>query len=281
MKAIKIAGIIMMILLIGLPFAFADDANTDKEDQNAVVITPADENEVQIMKTPYGAEVRLLQLERKITLNVLRGEEVIRVIEKNHSDANTKKAKEYLGELEALLPEIKQLLGEDINANEAASKFVSYKAEANSLIRSFRTETRQYLDSNDRREIQDAIKNLDKNELKALNEEIKNTIRNHNAERAQKAFQIMGTENEEIVEQIRDGNVTMKEIKDSFKEAYQGMTPEQKQEVGAKIKQETAKKIIASKEIIQQIRTEAREQIQTIREQVRNQIRETRGGNTE
>lgn len=243
---------LLLVILAALPIAFAEDANS--------VIDANTAQEVKAMRTPYGAEVRLLQLEKSVTRNVLVGAKVIEVIQKNHVDANVTTAQSILDQMEALIVDIKNV---DLTAdkNVLVTNFVAMKKEATDLSRQFRESTATILDANDKKEIKEAVKELDKNELKSMNEEIKNTVRMHNAETITALLQKMGTTNPELIQKIIDGNATAEEVKQAVLTAFEDLNMSEKQLAAAKIKENAIKRMVAEKNMIQEARNKAMQKI--------------------
>lgn len=243
----KILGILALVLILGIiPGVFADDENT--VDANTL-------EEVKLIASPYGAEVRLIQLEKSITKNILVGAKVIEIIEKNHSEFDLTDAESKLNELEALLEEVKEYSLEEKDRNTIVSDFVAMKKEAVTLTQEFRTLTKNALESEDIVEVKDAIKELDLKELNNINQAIKNAIRTHNAERTQTMLEILGIENPELIQSIIDGNTTKQEVKDTIKEAFSDLNAQERIRVRAEIRETINKRIISEKSLIQQAKT--------------------------
>jgi hypothetical protein len=196
----KIFGILALLLVIGIiPGVFAEDSNTI--DANTL-------EEVKIFTTPNGAEVRLIQLEKSITRNLLIGAKVIEVISENQLEVDINEAESILNELEALLVEVKDYSIEGKDSNTIVADFVAMKKEAITLTQEFRESTKEVLTSENIQQIHEEIKELDLNELNQINQAVKNAIRKHNSERTQNMLKILGITNPELVQGILDGNLT-------------------------------------------------------------------------
>lgn len=240
----KILGVLTILLLIGIiPGVIAQEIN--EIDSNTL-------QEVKIFTTPHGAEVRMVQLEKSITRNILVGSKTIQVIKQNYLDTNTIDMETILNELEALLEEVKNYNTENKDANALANDFVAIKKSAINLTQEFRLITNTILNTNDLSQIREEIKNIENNELQNMNNAIRNVIRKHNAQRTQTMLQIMGLENQNLIQAILDGNITREEVKLQIRQNFQDLNTQEKIQTNAKIKETINKRIISEKEIIGQ-----------------------------
>jgi len=234
---------LLFVALLAIPmaaFAETDDTNSISEDTA---------NEIKIMSDPLGAHVRLLQLEKSLTKNVLTGQIVIDVINKNHPDANMVAAEGTLDELEALTDELQTII-ENTDTNISVQKFVEIKKEGITLTQQFREQTRSLLTATDKQEIKDRTQSIDKNELKIISEQT-NRVRNQfNADKIEALLQLMGINNPELIQRITDGNATKQEVEDAVTAAYNALSPEQKAIVDSLIKENAIKRTISEKEIL-------------------------------
>ena len=238
-------GAMLMVLLMAVPFAIAEET-TDTVDSNTV-------EETKLMTTPAGAEVRLLQLEKSITRNVLVGAAVIEVIQTNHPEEDLTGAQSTLDGLESVLEEVKATdLEQDKNALVTA--FVAAKKEAIDLAKEFREQTSAMLTAEDRQMVSEVIKDMNMNELNEIGEKVRNKIRESNAERVGDLLDEAGMSNPELVNKIKNGEATQAQIKEAVMEAYGDLNAEQKKNAAAKIKERTIKRTVEEKELAKQAR---------------------------
>ncbi|MDD3083539.1 MAG: hypothetical protein PHP82_00790 [Candidatus ainarchaeum sp.] len=256
----KIFGILLLFLVIGMmPSVFAEttlDANTVEE--------------IKAFNTPYGGEVRILQLEKSITKNILIGAKIVEVVKENHPESDLQQAQTILNEMEALLEEVKNYSLEGKDNNTLAADFVAMKKQAIILTQEFKQNIEEFVDSKDRQQINEEIKELELNELNNINQAVRNSIRKHNAERTQSMFVIMGIENSELIQRVNDGNAQKQEIKEEVKTKYQTFGNEKKAEVFAQIRERAIKRIVAEKDLTETTKNKGNEkflQIQSERAQ--------------
>jgi hypothetical protein len=239
-KKISVIALLLVIFAL-IPIGFAEDTNT--------IIDANTEQEIKLMLNPFGAEVRLIQLEKSVTRNILVGAKIIEIIQKNHVDENIDSAQNVLNQMEALLNDIKNIdLEEDKNI--LVAEFVAMKKEATDLSKQFREITTTILTANDRQEISEAIKDIDKVQLKGVNNEVKNAIRTHNAERIEALLGQMGVNNPELIQKIIDGNTIAAEVKQGVMNAFNALSTEQKQMIETKIKEGSIKRKISEREFV-------------------------------
>ncbi|MCX6800632.1 MAG: hypothetical protein NTZ73_00385 [Candidatus Diapherotrites archaeon] len=253
MEIKKFAFLVLIALLLIAPLASAEQTNSS--------LTETDANEVATMASPHGAEVRLLQLEKAITKNVLIGEKVLDVIAANHPDANISDAEASLEELKSLVEEVKALPTEG-DGNELAQQFVEIKKESITLAQDFKTETKDYLEAEDMQEIKEYIKTIqnDKN-VSGLNQRIMKAIKEHNATGTLKIFGIVGITDEALIQRVNDGNATRAEIKEAVRKALQDMTPEERKMALQEFKELGAKRKVAENAAVVKAKEKLRERI--------------------
>lgn len=253
-----------------VPMALAEDTNTNTDiNPNMEVsvdsnITPNDEREARTMLSPYGAEVRMLQLEKSVTRNILLGNAVLQVITKNHADSNIIEAENILNSLEMLLEEVKTT-PTDGDKNILVQTFVELKKEARTLSTDFKKQTQNLITSQDRKEIMTQVKEIDQNQLKNINNSIKEIVKTFNAEKIKEKFNSMGIKNEEMIGRIRNGDMNLKEIKEYALKEFKDMNVMEKKQIAAKMRNDSIKKIIEQREITQKM-------IKNLRETLMNNI---------
>ena len=120
----KIWNILIVLTLMAsiAPLAFADDAEDSADDVEIDVET---QKQVEVMNNGIGAEIRLLQIEKSITINLFKGEEIV----SNLTDLgfNTTELQAILVELELVKEEV---IAADPNATDAVQIFVDLKHDA-------------------------------------------------------------------------------------------------------------------------------------------------------
>jgi hypothetical protein len=255
----KIFGILALLLVIGIiPGVFADDQNTI--DANTL-------EEVKILATPHGAEVRLLQLEKSLTRNILVGAKTIEILKQNPPEFDLNEAENTLDELEALLVEVKNYVFKEKDANTIVTDYVAMKKEAITLTQEFREKTREILTSEDIQTIHEEVKELELNELNAIREKTINTIRQHNAERTQTMLKILGINDEDFIQGIMDGNITKLQVRDRMHQEFNDRNIQERKRINAEIKEQTNKRIISEKALIQQAKNRGIEKFLQIESQ--------------
>lgn len=241
----QIFGISLLLLLVLsiFPAVMAEEELTEE------TIAQDTMAEVSTMDQKIGAELRLLQLEKAITRNILGGNEVIAQVEEDGKDASELEA--LITELEALKLELQDLNPEDEGAVEA---FVNIKQEAIEISKEFREIARGLLEQGDRLAIASKIKEMDKTELQQYNEQIRNKIRAQNAEIVRKTFNSLGIENDELLTKVENGEATHEEVRNVIRNAVQAMTPEEKRAAWTTLKESGVRKDVAVRAKIEKAR---------------------------
>ncbi len=263
-----IAVLLGLMLLCVMPIALAEDTNLSVDGNISanldVNITPIDERETKSMLSPYGAEVRLLQLEKSITRNILIGDLVIKVINTNHSDANTTEAENTLNAMEMLLEDIKSTPTEG-DKNVLVQTFVEQKKEARTLTADFKNQTKSLITPQDRNELMRQISQIDRNQLANINNAIKGTVRNFNAQRMRDQFDLMGFNDNNLIGRIQNGDLNLGEARKEILNEFKDLNSMEKKRIASKMKNDSIKKIIENKQMIQKAR-------ETLKDKLMNNI---------
>ncbi len=226
-----------MVLLLAtsmMSFALADEAD-DTEDEETI-------EEIEIIQYKFGAEVRLLQLEKVLTRNIMIGEKIIEILQELEVDTT---------ELELILTEM-ELLNEEIqsadpNSEDAVEQFVDMKNESINLTKEFRVTLHGLLDEEAVVSLREQMKDFYKEEMQSLREQIRNMIRNFNRNRLHSIYEIIGLFGEELLEQYNDGEVTIAEVKIQLREYFNNLTKEERQHLFAELKMNNIRGVIHAK----------------------------------
>ena len=270
MKKISTLLIMLMILISISSLAIADEAEEDPDDEDEYGETSEGENEtedldidnetedldidinttkeIEIMNNSLGAEIRLLQLEKAILKNILKGEmavDVLKGLEYNTTD------------LEAILSEMKNLL-EDVKAvntssNNSVQLFVEYKHKAINLTKQFRETIKDLLNGEKLKEIRERIKEMMSEELENCSKMIRNKIKQFNRNQLHKLYGIIGEANNSFVEEYLNGNMSLAELKIQIGKTINQMNKERKYEIFSEIKEENIKKKIHAQSQVEEM----------------------------
>ena len=212
------------------------------------------ETQIELMNKGIGAEVRLLQLEKVITRNILKAEEVISAVTKKGGDASELEA--LKAELEAVKEEVQAL---DPEAEDAVQNFVDLKSDAIDLSKQFRDKAKELLSKEDAAALRIRLKEIDREELKNINEEIKNKVREFNVEQLKKTYEILGIEDTSLIDQYANGEATLKDIRAQIKEQLQSMSEEERKTAISKLKEAGVKRVVTAKAAIEKVKLKALE----------------------
>src|SRR3989339_289088 len=253
MKIEKIASmmLVLMLVFITMPLVFADDNNETDDDnetevENETEVDNETQEEISIMGISYGAEIRLLQLEKAISKNIARGNAVIAAYKNVSQD--TSELQSIVDNLTLVLEQVKST---DPRSDTAVKDFVAYKKSAITLAHDFRTLSNEMKASLDQETLDalraefKAIKEDQKGDLKEMKERIKNRIQEKNAK---ELSELLGMDYEELIKQIQNGNLTKAEIKMQIREIVSNMSQEQRKELYLNAKQFNLKREIQGRD---------------------------------
>lgn len=232
----KILSIIMVLLLVTpiVSLALADEADETEDEET--------QEEISIMNYKFGAEVRLLQLEKVLTRNIMIGEKIIDILQKLGMETE---------ELNLILTEMNLLKGEiqlaNPNSEDAVEQFVDMKNESINLTKEFRVTLHNLVDGETLETLREQMKDFYKEEMQSLREQIRNMIRNFNRNRLHSIYEVIGLVDEDLLEQYKDGEVTISEVKEQLREYFDSLTKEEKRELFAELKMNNIRRLIHAK----------------------------------
>jgi len=200
--------VLLLVLLVtaSFGFAFAEEANVDS----------TTEAEVVVMNNNYGAKMRVLQLQYEIGRRVMWMEQVIEYLEEKGED---------VAELQGIVEELKLLADEAGNyevkdLEGAVEKFIAIKNDARDLILEFREKARAMLTEEDRNTLRLRFSEANKAELDQLREQIREQRRMYNTEKTRAVLQAMNVEDEALVQQVENGELTAAQVKERLRVHY-------------------------------------------------------------
>ncbi|MGM5488654.1 MAG: hypothetical protein ACQESG_06915 [Nanobdellota archaeon] len=189
----------------------------------------AQADEVAVMNSKSGAEVRLLQLEKSIEKNIVIGEKVVENILERNLQADVSEMNTILAELEVIQEEVEGMAEERLNTSQVAERFVIIREEAKSKSAEFRSMAE--VSEGDKAKIREEARNNP--EVEAKLQQVRQRIRQHNAAQVSDILANMGVENETLVNRVRDGELNVGEAVSQVARTFRGLGQEQKQQASA------------------------------------------------
>ncbi|PIN72500.1 hypothetical protein COV21_01980, partial [Candidatus Woesearchaeota archaeon CG10_big_fil_rev_8_21_14_0_10_45_5] len=220
----KILGVFLILLaaaILVLPRVRADGNSSETnetghdlnetEHENETELNETEEEEIRPMRFPHGAQVRLLELEKSITRNILVGNQTIAAIKAGNSSANTTNLVSIIDKLIILRNEVRTITVNETamlnkTSEELAQQFVDIKREAINLSKEFRDAARPLLKETDRQIIREYMKEIDRTELKNIDDEIRDARHRYNADLLNATFSHLGLNNSALLERVRNGD---------------------------------------------------------------------------
>jgi len=166
------------------------------------------EEEIEIMNDNLGSEIRLLQLEKAITKNLLKGEMTVNVLQ--GLNYNTTDLEVILDEFKLVLEEVKAA---DPNASDAVQIFVDLKSDARNLTKQFRETVKDLLSDIKYKEIKEQMKNITNGELEKYTKNIQRKIKQFNRNQIHKLYGLIGDGNNSFVNQYMNGTISQYQLK--------------------------------------------------------------------
>ncbi|MBN1503404.1 hypothetical protein JW930_07735 [Candidatus Woesearchaeota archaeon] len=204
--------------------------------------TEEDMDEAEIMHEPLGAKIRLLQLLKRVMRNRIYGEHVVEVIEDEGYDVDTTELEDIIEQFKDLEDEINELLDSELGA-DSVEQFVEMKREAIDLTKQFRDIVRDELTIAQRQTIRDSVERGDFSELDDVDQQIRSNVREHNKNKVMFMLENLGIEDEELLEKVEAGDITVPELRDLIKNKFKGLENQHKRQFVNKVKEERIKRL--------------------------------------
>jgi hypothetical protein len=205
------------------------------------------EKEIEIMNNSLGAEIRLLQLEKALLKNILKGEMAVQVLIGfgfNTTENNTEGLESILTDMKVLLEEIRAA---NTSSNESVQIFVSLKNESKNFTTQFRETIRELLNDTSLREVRLRIKEMISDEFDNYSKRIRNLIRQFNVNQLYRLYGFIGEANSSFVNQYFNGTLPLNETKLQLSKFINGMTKEKRFEIFSELKGENIRRQIQAK----------------------------------
>jgi len=207
------------------------------------------EEEIGIMNNSLGAEIRLLQLEKAILKNIIKGERAVDVLK--GLDYNTSDLEEILDKLGVLLDEVQAA---DPESNESVRIFVELKYEARNLTKQFRDSVKDLIGDTKVKELRERVREMVGDELENCSKRIRNKIKQFNRNQLHRLYGIIGESNYSLCEEYENGNISMEQVRSQINKMVNKMNKEKKSEVFSKVKEENIKEKINGKAFAEDVK---------------------------
>lgn len=246
MKKIWAILILLMMLISITSLAIADEASDETQDQEN--IDSETQEEIKIMNTSLGAEIRLLQLQKAILKNLLKGTMAVEVLK--GLDVNTTALEEILDQMKQLLEDVKEA---NTSSNESVFIFVELKSEAKNLTKQFRDTIKELLSDEELNELRQRIREMVSEQVQNLSKYIQNRIRQFNRNQLYRLYGLIGEANNSLIEEYLNGNISLNQTKLQICKMINQMTKERRYKIFSEIKEENIKKKINAEAFINQM----------------------------
>lgn len=265
--------LVALALLLAMPLTMAqtDIANATGQENGMREIMP--------FETVQGAEMRLLQLERAIHMNIVKGETMIDAIRAEADEETIEELEAILLALVDLKEEVSEY--ELVGEQEDVEAFVSFRQEASALSKEFRDAAREVITEDRAQIIRNEAQGRAEQAMAATNyqENIRERANEHNEEIVKRAMEDQGIINEDfedLLERIRNRDIEPRDIRTEVMSLVREIRSEQANEILANLREEAMRQEINARENINRINEEvlqnkteiARQRIQEIKDRI-------------
>jgi len=254
MKQIKPLILVLMLMTSVVSLAVADEAgdhsqgnqeNNAGSDHHTNETAPTFENEteyqIEIMNTTLGSEIRLLQLEKSIITNLLKGLMTVQVLK--GLEVNTSSLEIILANLRDVLMDVRDA---DPGANDSVQIFVELKNTSRSLTKEFRDAVQRLVTNETIVELKEQLRNITSNELQNCSMKIRSHIRLYNKNQLYRLYGIIGETNTTLINEYLNGTINLSQVKFQLHKLINQMTKEKREMMFSEFKEENIKKKIRS-----------------------------------
>ena len=227
----KILGVGIVLMLVALtPLTLAEDVESSKQE------------ETEIMGDQIGASIRLLQLEKAITKNIIKGEEVISFLKE--LEYNTSVLEAIIAELELVKEEV---LAADPNSTDAVQIFTDLKNDSIELTKEFRDTLRDMLDDETIEGLRERVREMVCERVQNLSDMIRNRIRQYNRNRLCNIYGLFGENNCSLLDNYQNGTATMEQIRYELNNMISAMTDVEKYQIYSELKENNIRQRIQAR----------------------------------
>ena len=203
----KMLSAILVLMLMGsmIPLALAEEKEENFE------INEDTQSEIEIMSNNYGAQVRLLQLEKAITKNIDQGEYIVSLL----NDTDTSMLEAILAEMKLLLDEVQSV---DPADSDAVQIFVDLKSDAHNITKEFRETLHLLVDSTTINELRLRKNDFKDKELDVLSQRIRTCIKSYNGNQFHKMYGYLSITDKSLITDYSNGNCSIELVKQNYSE---------------------------------------------------------------
>ncbi|MEM3373875.1 MAG: hypothetical protein QXE31_01510 [Candidatus Woesearchaeota archaeon] len=237
--------LLLIAIMLFSVFAFAEEEIQNKTNEtNQIDELNKDLKYVEIMNTPHGAIIRLLQLQKNIIRNILHGEQILKALD-NKNITYDKRMDEILTELKSINTEISKKI-ENINTSndetnqELVIEFVDLKSKAINLTKEFKNNLKNLSDEEKER-LRQELKKKSFEEVEKIENKVRNAIKELNKKRTMYLFNNTNINLEDLKKEIEEKNLTSKEIKNMVKERLKTLNITEKKNIIERFNKEREK----------------------------------------
>ena len=191
------------------------------------------EEEIEKMNYSFGAEIRLLQLEKAIVKNLLKGEMAVSVLQ--GLGYNTTELEAILAEMHLVLDEVQAA---DPQANNSVEVFIDLKNDSKNLTTQFRTAIRALLSDVRYKEIKEQIRNATSGELENYSRRVRNLIKQFNVNQIYRLYGIIGNQSSDFVNDYLNGTVNLTQVKLQLMKLINMKNKEKRNQIFSEMKKE-------------------------------------------
>jgi len=239
MKKMLNVLIVLMLMASIAPLTFADEAENSTEELNKDAET---RKQGEIRNKRFDGEMYLLQLEKVITKNIIKGKEVFTILK--DLEYNTTYLEAILAEFELLKEEV---IAADPNATDAVQIFIDLKHDAINLTKDFRETLKEMLDNETIEPLRERIKNMICEQVQNLTKNIQNKIKQFNRNQLHRIYQIIGENGGSFLNKYQNGTLSMEQVKQNISKTVSQMAKERRYDIFYQLKQNQIKSQIKAR----------------------------------
>lgn len=223
-----------------------EDVNVSVDEDGDVEVEISEEESI-IINSGVGAQVRLLQLQKRIEAQVEAGEIIINRINEVKPDFDTTSLEEIVDEFNALIALIEEADLEQA-ADVLASEYVAMKKEAINLTQEFKKTAKDALSESEKQALRKKAEEKKQEWKERKDDRIEKLKNQYNLNKLEDLANKVGYDVEDAKAKIQAGELTIAQVREEVANAFNDLDEEKKTEIKSELKETRVKQNINLKE---------------------------------
>ncbi len=244
---------IAILAVVALLFAGGCSAQVENE---------TDDKDLESFETPYGAKMRMLQLQASINHNNQVGQALLGQVPEG---VDTAELESYLARLGAISDQIEGY-GYEGQGDELAADFVALKKEAKELTKQYREGLKEAVGSQETARLRSLVRNGSLGQFKKESDAIAQARNMHNAQVMERVMKSMGVDDTELVDKMKNDQMKKGEAMKALKGKWSELDDEDKTLARQNVREHLAKQRVKQEQVKEKVQARWQERAENFAE---------------